>query len=260
VSPAPARRPAPARPWRWAQNWQDLLFAHWRVPAGPLARHLPAGCEPDTLAGDAWVTAVAFRLTGLRPRWLPPFGPFSAFPELNLRTYVRHGDGPAVVFLSIHAGRRSTAALARLLTPLPYGYGRLDYRRDGEAHRFRCRARGSDVDLFAAEFFPTGRALPTAPGSADEWLLERYCMVAAGRRGLVRAVVGHERWQVQPAEVTVTASALGGPFGLDLARPPDEAHFAPGVRARVWPFEPAARPAAVSVAGSPDRSDPPAVT
>ena len=30
------------------QTWEDLLFAHWQVPAADVREHVPAGLEVDT--------------------------------------------------------------------------------------------------------------------------------------------------------------------------------------------------------------------
>ena len=81
--------PLPDRPWLIFQSWQDLLFAHWPIPASQMAELLPAGLALDTYAGEAWVTVVPFRMSGVRPRLLPAAPGLSSFPELNVRTYVR---------------------------------------------------------------------------------------------------------------------------------------------------------------------------
>src|SRR5439155_4256722 len=122
--------------WRWSQHWRDLIFAHWRVPASTLLPHLTLGLELDTWEGAAWVSAVAFRLEGVRLRGLPPMGPCSNFLELNLRTYVQRRGEPAIYFLRIHAGSRLAVAFARWLTPLPYAFARITYDRSGETHHF----------------------------------------------------------------------------------------------------------------------------
>ena len=96
-----------AKPSAWSQEWRDVLFAHWRVPAQALEPHVPPGLELDLRDGSAWVSAVAFNLETRR------FGVSLRFPELNLRTYVRRGDEHAVLFLSLHAGHRLGAAVAK---------------------------------------------------------------------------------------------------------------------------------------------------
>jgi uncharacterized protein YqjF (DUF2071 family) len=63
----------PPRRWRWAQNWNNVFFAHWQVPSCALSPHLPAGLEVDTWHGMAWVSVVGFQLD-VRLRGLPFFG------------------------------------------------------------------------------------------------------------------------------------------------------------------------------------------
>jgi uncharacterized protein YqjF (DUF2071 family) len=232
--PSAARTPADRRPWHWAQHWRDLLFAHWRVPADRLGPHLPAGLAVDPRDGSAWVSAVAFTLARARFQGLPAVPYFSKFSELNLRTYVRCGRRRGVYFLSIHAGRWLSAAVARRLTPLPYDSAPVRYRcRDG-AYRFRCGGR------FAAAFVP-GPGYPRLASAdpLDGWLLERYRAFAADPGGTLHSArVHHARWAVRPVTLTITVNTAGEPFGLDLRRPPDRAHFSDGVAARIEAFTP----------------------
>jgi uncharacterized protein YqjF (DUF2071 family) len=218
--------------WLWSQRWLDLLFAHWRVPAESLRPHVAPGLEIDTCDGTAWVSAVAFRLDRVRRRRLPPVWPASAFPELNLRTYVRHGNDSAIFFLSIHAGRWLATSLARRFTPLPYVYAPIRYHRREERYRFHCPGPGFD-----AEWTPAGPAVAVVAGSVDAWLLERYVLYVEDERGnILRTDVEHPRWLVRRARLMCNAGALGQLLGLGLGAVPDAAHFSAGVPARVWPF------------------------
>jgi uncharacterized protein YqjF (DUF2071 family) len=225
----------PPGPWLWSQSWRDLLFCHWKMPAHLVQPHLPASLEVDTYSGNAWISAVAFRLTGVRRRWLPAVPPCSGFAELNLRTYVLHRGEPAIYFLSIHAGKRGAVRLARRFTPLPYRFAHMTYAR--EPDRFHFHSASLDGISFDASFVPVNAGHEASPGSLDAWLLERYCLyVADGYRPLVRTVVQHRPWQFGVPLVRIGAHSLGCPFGLDLSRPPDVTHFSPGVHALVWPF------------------------
>ena len=86
------------------QTWDDLLFAHWRVPAQVLRAHLPAELEIEEHDGSAWLGVVPFTLTNLRARGLLPLPRISSFLELNVRTCVRAADGkPGVWFFSLDA-------------------------------------------------------------------------------------------------------------------------------------------------------------
>ena len=60
----------------------------------PLAFIVPGALDLDTFDGRTWIGVVPFRMTGIRPRWLPPVPWLSAFAELNVRTYVTVGGKP----------------------------------------------------------------------------------------------------------------------------------------------------------------------
>ena len=81
----------PAGAWRMAMRWHDLLFAHWPVQADVLRPLVPAGLEIDTHSGTAWLGVIPFRMTSVRLRGVPALPWVSAFPELNVRTYVTAG-------------------------------------------------------------------------------------------------------------------------------------------------------------------------
>ena len=228
-APASSAGPAP-HDWLWAQSWHDLFFAHWRVPAATLQAHLPRGLEVETWDGAAWISVVAFRLK-VRRRWLPPW---TSFVELNLRTYVHHAGDSGIYFLSIHAGQRSSVALARWLTPLPYVFAPIRYERHGAIWCFECRRPDAGGTLFETNITP----LPPAGTPADTWLLERYRAFATDRRGcLWRMLAQHLPWQVCRVDAQVLTNHLGMPWGFELNRQPDAVHFAPEMTARLGRFE-----------------------
>ena len=55
----------------YSRRWNDLLFAHWPVPAPAIAALLPEGLQVDTFQGSAWLGIVPFWLDGLRVRGVP---------------------------------------------------------------------------------------------------------------------------------------------------------------------------------------------
>ncbi len=198
--------PLPERPWLIFQSWQDLLFAHWPVPAAHVAQLLPPGLALDTYAGDAWVSLVPFRMCGVRPRFLPEIPWFSSFPELNVRTYVKRSSAedprPGVFFFSLDAGNPLAVALARRFYHLPYFRAQMNCRRVDEGIRFRSsrsHTGAPDAD-FRALYRPTGPVYHAAPGSLDQWLVERYCLYSVDRRGRIHcAEIHHTPWPLQPA-------------------------------------------------------------
>lgn len=71
--------PLPKRDWTVTQRWNDLLFAHWPVPAASIARLLPAGLVPDTFDGSAWIGVVPFWMDRIRFSALPGFQEWIVF-------------------------------------------------------------------------------------------------------------------------------------------------------------------------------------
>ena len=111
--------PAPDGPWVQAQTLEDVLFAHWRVDPSVLERLLPSELAVDTFAGDGWLGISALRVTNLRLRGLPPLPGLSSFSEVNVRTYVKHGDRPGIWFFSLQLGNAVVVEAMKRLYRLP---------------------------------------------------------------------------------------------------------------------------------------------
>lgn len=119
-------RPLPTGRWAVSQRWNDLLFAHWPVPAAALAALLPEGLQVDTFQGSAWLGIVPFWLDRLKVRGIPRLPIFRNLPDLNLRTYVREErTGSRGIFcFSMDAGSLLAVAAARTIYHLPVLLGR----------------------------------------------------------------------------------------------------------------------------------------
>src|SRR5207245_8145683 len=88
--------------------------------AARLAPKIPPPLELDLFEGQAWIGIVPFHMTNVTPRGVPALPWVSAFPELNVRTYVRVGDKAGVYFFSLDAGNPLAVRVARTLFHLPY--------------------------------------------------------------------------------------------------------------------------------------------
>src|SRR5215204_132655 len=138
--------PMPETPWIMTQSWHDLLFAHWPVGADALRRSMPPGLELDLFEGQAWVGVVPFHMTNVAPRGVPALPWISAFPELNVRTYVRVGDRPGVYFFSLDAASAVAVRAARVLLHLPYHTASMTVSPSGDEYIYRS-ARTSDPQV-----------------------------------------------------------------------------------------------------------------
>lgn len=233
--------PPPARPWALAMRWERLLFAHWPVPPLLVAASLPAGLEPDLHDGRAWLGVVPFEMRGVRPRLVPALPGVSAFPELNLRTYVRHPGSPegrpGIWFYSLDAGSRLAVRLARLGFHLPYFDAAVSAtEEDGwVAYRAERRHRGAPPALLEARYRPCGPVSPSAPGSLEHFLTERYRFYSADRRGrLFRTEVLHDPWPLRPAEAEFGALELTEGTGVELSPRSPLLHYAERLDVVAW--------------------------
>ncbi len=223
--------------------WHDLLFAHWPVPAGPLRERLPEGLQLDTFEGQAWLGIVPFRMTGIRPRGLFAVPGLSAFPELNVRTYVTAGGKPGVWFFSLDAGNRPAVRIARSTFHLPYFDAEMDCAAEagGISYKSRRTHRGAPSADFHASYAPTGEIFASRPGTLEEWLTERYCLYSSNRSGRVfRGDIDHVPWPLQPATAQLGRVDLTRILGTTL--PDTEPHllFARRLDVVAWWLEPVA--------------------
>lgn len=241
VPARPAGRPV------MRQRWRDLLFLHWEVPVDAIRATLPAGLEPDTFDGRAYLGIVPFRMEGVRPAFLPAVPGLSDFPELNLRTYVRDRAGvPGVWFYSLDAGGRLAVAIARTFFHLPYHAARMEVRpgeTDG-AISFTSRRRADGGESRFAWRPGAALAFPAA-GSLEHFLVERYRLYAADGGRLFRGAVAHPPYALRGTEVSRCVESLFAAAGFAAPdRPPDHAVCSDGVDVEVFGLEEVGRGAA----------------
>jgi uncharacterized protein len=216
--------PPPA--WLVAQRWECVLFAHWPVDAGELRAVLPPRVEPDVRNQDAWVSIVAFVMVGTRasgPPWRLVLAPI---PELNVRTYVRVDDVPAIWFLSLDASSSLFATIGRMLYGMRYHVAEMHATEVGGCVRFRSERPGAAFDVTYA---PAGPVATAAPGSLEHFLVERYRLFSERRGRLITAVVAHEPWPLQPARARIEVNEMAPP-GVELRGEPI-VHFCRSVSA-----------------------------
>ena len=229
--------PLPAGPWVMTQSWHDLLFAHWPVDAAKLRPLIPLRLEIDAFDGRAWLAVVPFRMTNVRLRGTPPVPWLSAFPELNVRTYVVSGGMPGVWFFSLDAGNSLAVAIARAWFHLPYFHARmLSSERNGWTEYASQRDHsGAAGAAWHGRYRPSAPAFIPQRGTIEYFLTERYCLYALdGSRRLIRAEIHHRPWPLQPAHAEVGRNTMAEPLGIAL-EPPPLLHFARRQDVLVWP-------------------------
>lgn len=228
----------PRGPWALRMVWHDLAFLHWPVAIESLTPTLPSGLELDTFEGQAWIGVVPFGMREVGLRYLPPLPGFRHFPEINVRTYVRSRGKPGVWFYSLDVPSSLVAGIARRNWHLPYHAGKVSLQSEFDRVTYRS-SRRHPAASFEGTYAPTGSAFRAVPGSLEAWLVERYCLYAANRKGkLFRGEIHHPRWPLQMAQVSIDELRMFEQIGLPEPTSTPLAHFAKRLDVVAWPLNP----------------------
>lgn len=218
--------PLPPRPWVMRQTWHDLLFIHWPVDPLRLRALVPPMFELHLYDGCAWLGIVPFDMTNVAPRAVPAMPWLSAFPEVNVRTYVRVGGVPGIWFLSLDAGNPLAVRAARTLLNLPYFSASMRVSRTAGSVHYRSR-RHADRATFVATYGPLGDAAPARAHSVEAFLTERYCLYHLDHHGEpYRLQIHHPAWLLQPAWCSMAENTLAAAQGIELPPTAPLLHFA----------------------------------
>jgi uncharacterized protein len=223
--------PLPERSWANAQTWIDLAFLHWRVDEAELRRLVPGSVELETCDGAAWLGVTPFLLHGFRLRGIPPLPRVSTFPELNVRTYVRHDDKPGIWFFTLDAASIAAVEGAKKLYRLPYHRARMRCERIGDHVHYES-ARSSAT--FSGRYRGEGPLFQADPGSLEEFLTERYCLYTEDGGRLYRAEIHHPPWDLQRGEAVIDLNTMAP---LPLPDEPPYVLFSPRQDVLVWGLE-----------------------
>lgn len=221
-------------------RWHDLLFLHWPVPAEVIRPLIPMGLELELFDGSAWIGIVPFRMSGVRPRYVPEVAAL-AFAELNVRTYVWTPGRSGVWFFSLDASNRIAVRAARSFYGLPYYDARITVQPEGDTVHYQSSRteRATAAAEFDASYRPVGAPYRSAPATLDRWLTDRYCLYALDRAGrLAYAEIHHAPWPLQPAEVELRVNTMTDPLEIKLPNTPPLAHFAWYLEVVAWAMVP----------------------
>lgn len=217
----------PVGKWQYYQEWNEVLFFHWKVPTELLAPLIPAGLELDLFENEAWISLVPFTMQKISPAGIPPVAFLSDFHEINLRTYVVAEGKPGVYFINIEAQKHLSVWIAKNLSGLPYEKARI--QRDEKTYLSGNPVKGFHLDV---EF--EVKAFLQSKTKLDLWLSERYCLYLDHRQKLYRYEIQHLEWQIAEMElkkVTTDYQISGFSF---RDRVPDLIRYSPGVKVLAW--------------------------
>ena len=173
-------------------------------------------------------------MTNVAPRGVPSLPWVSAFPELNVRTYVRVGDRPGIFFFSLDAGSAIAVKAARALTNLPYYRASMTVSAAGSRIEYRSARAPGRAELVGA-YEPAGAPFTAVPGTLEYFLTERYCLYHHDRRRTpYRLEIHHPPWPLQVAKASIEQNSMATASGLHLVGAPHMLHFARRLDVVVW--------------------------
>ncbi|MFI2752382.1 YqjF family protein [Cellulomonas sp. P22] len=224
-----------------AQRWSAISFLHWPVDPEVVQSLLPSGLHVQTHSGSAWIGLTPFLMRDVRVPPFPPLPGWSTFPEVNLRTYVRHDDGTdGLWFLMLWSTRRAVNVAMRVVG-LPY-------------QRMRARVLPGEPGTLAYEARPAPQAVPlrlsatvragdriAAPSDLEVWLTGRWNAYVERAGRVWRVPVTHEPWPLRRASVTSLDTDVFAVMGLPVPAVEPLVHVSPGVSTRIGIPRPAPR-------------------
>lgn len=224
------------------QEWHELLFAHWPLPPVALDGMLPEGLPLDTFDGEAWIGLVPFRMSQIHPRYLPSVPWLSAFPEMNVRTYIRTAGRSGVYFFSLDAANPLAVWLARTFFKLPYFNANMQTEQlaDGTINYSSLRTdRRIRQGNLVGQYRPTSPIENAKPGSLEHWLTARYCLFTSDKQGnLYKGEIQHVDWPLQQAEAEFTENTVIQSHGIDIPDVDPLLHYSHHIEVVVWSLQP----------------------
>jgi len=229
--------PLPKGPWVMRQEWHNLLFAHWALPADIVRKVVPRELPLDLWQADAYVGVVPFQIRNLRPRGVPSLPGISHFGEINVRTYVTVEDKPGVYFFSLDAQNVSAVLGARLAYALPYFKSNFSIKvsDDNVEYRSQRNTRPKPAE-FSAKYRPSSDVLPWRPmnDALERFVSERYCLYNVVAGHVYRTNIHHLPWPLQAASAEITTNSMASRISVDLSAPPPLLHFSKYIDVLVW--------------------------
>ena len=191
-------------------DWDNVIFIHYQTDGRELQRGIPYPL--DLYDGNAFVSLVAFTMRGMRPRFGGSlsallFKPISTHHFLNVRTYVTHEAEPGIYFMQEWLSSRLATWLGPSSFGLPYRFAQMDYHHSHE-HERRGKIEASAGSFHFCATLQSNDPGICAPGSLEEFLLERY--TAFTQFGKLRRFfrIWHDPWRHVPVEIHIATDHL----------------------------------------------------
>jgi hypothetical protein len=222
-------------------TWHDLLFQHWPISESVLRPLVPENLEIESFNGSAWIGVIPFCMT-VRARGVPRLFT-SRFPEINLRTYVRHKGRSGVWFFSLDAAHRTAVWGARRFFHLPYHFAKMSTTTPRSHMLFYSRRKSDPEIRFDARYRAIGEPYSPTAGTLDHWLTERYCLFSVDCTGRLHCgEIHHPPWLLQTAQSEIRTNTMTKPLGISLPTTVPVLHFSKRQDVVAWTLELEDRP------------------
>jgi uncharacterized protein YqjF (DUF2071 family) len=179
-------------------------------------------------------------MTNVAPRGVGSIPFVSAFPELNVRTYVTLGGKPGVYFFSLDAGSAVAVTAARTLFGLPYYSATMAVNTEGERVTYRSRRESATpcTGEFVASYRALGPVKRPEAGTLEYFLTERYCLYTVDSEFRAhRLNIHHPRWPLQMAEAEIQVNTMADAAGIRLPSLAPLLHFSKRQDMVAWGME-----------------------
>lgn len=216
----------PTDVWKFYQEWNNVIFLHYRVDLNELKKFVPKELDIDLFNGKPWVSVVAFTMEKIRSKNLPPFSPISDFDEINIRTYVKSNNKTGVYFLSIEGGKKLSCKIAKAISELPYRFSEI--KRTNQKYQSQNSVFNDKLDIE----FSIGKEL-NHKTELDKWLTERYALFQDTDESINEFEIHHLEWPINETDLQE--------FDINYARfkklindKPSKTHYSKGVKVLTW--------------------------
>jgi uncharacterized protein YqjF (DUF2071 family) len=220
--------PLPQFPWKYFQQWNDVLMLHWEVPAANLHRLLPRGVSLDTIDGKAWISLVIFSVKNMKLRNVSLPDLVGSFEEINFRTYVKKDGIAGIYMFSIETDKWLVAALTRLFIGVPYKTCTIEKRGDNIISVNRSKSYAMDLNVVRKkDAFPKN--------DLDYWLTERHSLYVRSCGKWYRHDIHHKEWPLESCDIAVANLQYHAGYFSTKGKPPHRIHFSETLDVLLWP-------------------------
>ena len=203
---------------------RNLLYINYSVPPERLRALVPDELELDVSTDAsgrevAFVSAVSFHVAELRSTLLPLMRP--SFDQINYRTYVNAGEGPAAYFFNMSVNSRMVLA-GTIMLGMPVSYEEIELTSephstvaDSELRVVRCAVNSKGLEAAIeigarhASIGPEDAAIP------PDFITDRYIgYVKSAADGIMKITVEHQKLDSITAHVKSARAPMLESLGI----------------------------------------------